>query len=394
MIFLEVFKMDSHKTESYGKALKYLLIIPGAFLFDIVVSVLIMPLLDSTATALAFLFLIFATIVAFFFAIIRTIIAFVKVSKNNDLASNEYHEKKIQEQRESKLPGADINMLYDTDYDFSATDLSNKDFANAELNGDKYDFSNSNLRSACFRNVVISGADFDGADLTGVSFEGAKINNATFRGSIIESVNFRGASLDNVIFDNVVIRNCETREMRITNSRFTQIDAAGLYTGILILIKDSTFKDSNLRNASLIGIRLSNVTFDRTDLEEANLRGTKLSQCAFNNSKMNHVFFEKAEMINSRFDRTRMSQALLDEAKIIECGFDNCELPKAHFVKSILVDVEFVDCDMKNIIANKASFGNVRTDRSNLNGASLKKAGYEKCDKYLVDQIKKSNYLA
>lgn len=366
--------MKTHEQESYGKALKYLLIIPGAIVIDIVLSILFMIILPESITAIGILFLILATIVAFVYAIIRTIVVFVRVNKNNKLASHEYCEKMRQEKERSKLRGADADMLHDTDYNYSGMDLSNKDFSNIELYSDEYDFSYCNLKSACFRNDIINGAIFDGADLTGVSFEGATIRNATFRGSIIESVNFRGASLDNVIFENVTIRNCETREIRITNSQFIQIDAEGLLTGIMILIKDSVFLNSNLRNASLSNIKFSNVTFERTDLEETNLSGAVLSNCTFNDSKMDQAYFNEAKIIGGRFDRSK--------------------LQKARFVKCGLKDVEFKDCNMKNINADKAYFENIRTESSNLQGASLKKTGYEKADENFVRQHEKSNHLA
>ncbi|HEY9880179.1 MAG TPA: pentapeptide repeat-containing protein [Leptolyngbyaceae cyanobacterium] len=172
--------------------------------------------------------------------------------------------------------------------DFSGSDLTAADFANADLRYVTFqgssllratlpnaqaafaDFSKANLGSAQLIRANLSAAHLDGASLVGADLTEAQLPNATLVGARLDQVHGSGVNLKQADLSQVEGREADLSEANLQRANLTAAD-----------LQNSRLKAVDLRWANLANANLAGANLQGTKLQGANLAGTNLQNVVF-----------------------------------------------------------------------------------------------------------------
>ena len=133
---------------------------------------------------------------------------------------------------------------------------------NRELNTERLDLNNSNLRDADLRRAKLTHAYLGSANFRDADLRSADFTNATLFGANLFRANLFGADLRRAKLTHAYLRGAD----------FTNADLSGTYLGGTYL------REANFRGANLRGTKLGSADFSGTYLNGANLREANLSK--------------------------------------------------------------------------------------------------------------------
>lgn len=178
-----------------------------------------------------------------------------------------------QEQEEKNQDLILRQLTFGENKEFHLQDYKGLDFSGLSLQG--YDFSYTD-----FRDCNLEGARLDFCRLAGVKMGSATMNNCCIRGSMLHDADFTGSDL---------------READLSYSiSFTgkDIDTDWRLTGYA----GGSFRDTDLRGASLVGCVFCGLDFRQTRLTGADFREAGLFQCRMKREQAEEVKLSKEQM--------------------------------------------------------------------------------------------------
>jgi len=161
---------------------------------------------------------------------------------------------------------------------FSASDLSESDFAGVSAQKGKFDAS------------ALRGSNFSGADLTGSSFKASDVAEANFDGANLTDCNFYTSDLTNASFKKAILVRTEFSTSDLTGAKFSDVKLVDVKLTTTDLRKTVfencsfsavDFKYCDLRGQCLDGLTFIGVKFDRSPLNEATFKGATLRNVSF-----------------------------------------------------------------------------------------------------------------
>jgi uncharacterized protein YjbI with pentapeptide repeats len=145
--------------------------------------------------------------------------------------------------------------------------LSNQDFAKAELSGVSLDqsslvganFANANLSLAIFRDADLSQANFQTTNLRQAAFYGAKSIGTDFTGANLTKAKlvyakFKGALLRKANLTNADLKFAELQQVDLTGANLSNADLSNAD------LSDANLRQANLTGANLVGAKLTGAT--------------------------------------------------------------------------------------------------------------------------------------
>lgn len=154
---------------------------------------------------------------------------------------------------------------------------------------------------------------------------------------------------------------------------------------------------SNLKNAKIIGSKLTNVGLDMSDMDGIEITLSTVTGCAYNalirnahikDSDLRDLELSGASAAGALFEDTRLNSVSLDHCDLTGAVFRRCSLAGAYAGatrRARLVDVEFIDCDLSEVSfqaadLTRAQFAGSKLTDINLNRALLDFADFSGCD--------------
>lgn len=177
-------------------------------------------------------------------------------------------------QKDTGLPGSERQLLTN----FSASSLTNSDFAGVTAHKSKFDAS------------TLIGSDFSGADLTGSSFKVSDTRNANFDGANLTDCNFSILDLADASFNKTILLRTEFNKAELVGAKFTDVTLTDVKLTMIDLRKTIfekctfngvDFKYCDLRGSSLDQLTFIGVRFDKSALNEVSFKGTTLKNVSF-----------------------------------------------------------------------------------------------------------------
>ena len=232
----------------------------------------------------------------------------------------------------------------------------------AKLNG--VNFTNAKLNKALLKNANLTNATLNGTDLTSTDFTGANLTRAQFSRNLLISTNFTGANLTAAIFLNTTASRGNLPIFRNTNLTRATLDKLEYISNLTnngnILTEltingsvrgeyDLRLEDMELRNSTLLDIRLTVST---------------LIGVNFSGSSMNNIIFDRCTI-----NRCNFQDITSNLLKFNRCVIDNC-----NFSNAKLVGVEFTECQFTTPIWTNADLTNALFTSSQLRGLNFEEA--------------------
>ena len=269
------------------------------------------------------------------------------------------------ELKEAILINADL-----TNVNFDNAGLERTNFTNATLKRAKFEnakliltnFTGANLTEANLTEAILTNVNFDNANLNSTDFTGANLTRAKFSKNILISTNFTGANLTEAIFLNTTTSSANLpifRNTNLTRATLDKLEYISKNNGNILTeltIKGSVrgeydlrLEDMELRNSTLLDIRLTVST---------------LIGVNFSGSSMNNIIFDRCTI-----NRCNFQDITSNSLKFNRCVIDNC-----NFAYAKLVGVEFTECQFTTPIWTNADLTNALFTSSPLRGLNFEEA--------------------
>ncbi|MEH6448274.1 MAG: DUF2169 domain-containing protein [Oleispira sp.] len=266
-------------------------------------------------------------------------------------------------------------------------DASNQDWACLDLSGKNLDgmnFSNCLMEQVNFSSASLIGANFEGAvlartDLTNANCTQANFNNANIGNSNCHHTNFTLCQFDQSKFSKTRFIGCSFIDTKITQPEVLEV-----------IIEDSDFSNSTIKNFPFIELTLSSVRFNNATMETCNFISSNLENCSFDhaslpstawaNTSVHNSSFISADMTSNcfvssdednpcTFSGLNFSDAILNKANL-----QNLSLSNSIFERSSLESANFAGADLSHSNLDDCKASKIILRKANLNQASLKRA--------------------
>jgi uncharacterized protein YjbI with pentapeptide repeats len=308
-------------------------------------------------------------------------------------------------------------------------DFSNRDFRSCGTLDYGYtvgaaNFENANVSGITILRSLAIGSNFTGASADDTTFSGS-IGGANFKNASLKHANFQSAALsDNCDFENLNIKpgvvfdgaNLEGADFSHANLQSTPNWCAnGSHSsappGSL------SFRNANLRNANLQGLRALDVDFTGADLTGANLYGLRASNIDFTGSDLTDATFAFVNAQQVNFTRailrganlnfadagqsqigqyTSVSQGIIGQPLPGSDGFSNYRVLGgcffSNFSNSICANGNFDHQDLTGMSLFHQLFSNSSFVGSQFGGSILNGTVFQDCDLTNADLSNTSLY--
>ena len=190
-------------------------------------------------------------------------------------------------------PGPDGRLYTYDDWitDFSGSDLTEADFAKAELSG--VSFRGASLLRANLIQVKAAYADFSEANLGSARLIDAQLNYANLRQASLVGADLTQAQLVQANLEAAQLSQATGKGMQLQGAELFQLQAreADLQDSVLI---DADLTEANLGGSHLKGADLSRAVLQGASLRGADLRGIKLFEADLKNTDFQEAVFYQA----------------------------------------------------------------------------------------------------
>ncbi len=231
------------------------------------------------------------------------------VDKMDDTEESEQEDTKFSDDREQILT------------DFSASNLTESDFAGVTLHKGKFESS------------ALRGSDFAGADLTGSKFTSSDLRDANFDGANLTDCKFSTLNLTGASFHKSIMVRTSFNKLELTGARFTDIKL----TDVNIIACD-------LRKTIFKGCSFNGVDFEHSDLRGLCLDGQTFTGVKFDGAALNNVSFKGATLKNVSF-RSQFAVTNKYYLAIKTISFDGASMDKLTYatLKGLNADLSKVN---------------------------------------------------
>ena len=200
----------------------------------------------------------------------------------------------------------------------------------------------------------------DGAILVGYDIGNSiPLCDISLRGSDLNQ-----AKLSNVDLSNTDLTGSDLSDANLTNASLTNAHLA-----------DADLSDANLTNASLTNAHLAEADLSRTDFSEA-----YLEEAVFTNADLSFADFEGADLSFSNFKRAKLFSADLPAAKLSGADLPNTDLSRVDLSDADLSDVNLSCADLSSADLPNADLSNADLPNADLSNADLPNADLSNAD--------------
>ena len=149
------------------------------------------------------------------------------------------------------------------------------------------DFSASNLTESDFAGVTLHKGKFESSALRGSDFTGADLTGSKFASSDLRDANFDGTNLTDCKFTTLVLKGASFHQSILVRTNFNKLELTGAK------FSDVKFIDVNLIACDLRKAIFEKCTFSGVDFKHSDLRGLCLDGQIFNGVKFDGAALNK-----------------------------------------------------------------------------------------------------
>ena len=250
--------------------------------------------------------------------------------------------------------------------DLSGADLSHQDLRDVDLRGAK--LVGTNLFRAKLEGAVLADADLRDAilayaDLRRTDLSRANLSAANLHRARADEASLSEATLDMAIFDETSLQRAGLDDARGKLVVMSKVDLSGasLQRSVLeqALLSGACLDDADLRHARLLKCCVMKASALQVNLAHAVVDGTSFAQSTMKRATLLGVGGEGAIFMG-----TDLADADLSFAK----------LPRAHFLQASLVRARLFSADLRGANFTRASMRRTDMTKANLMGASFRKS--------------------
>jgi uncharacterized protein YjbI with pentapeptide repeats len=226
-------------------------------------------------------------------------------------------------------------------------DLRNTDIRRADLLG-------ANLERADLRGTDLSGADLRGSNLSGANLHGAKLARSILYETNLLKANLRGANLQgaNLNRANLCGANLRAADLQQATLRAANLQGANLYKANL---QQATLKVANLCGAKLFlanlqGAKLGKANLHLSGLIGANLQGANLNGANLQGANLNAAKLQQTEVFFANLTEASLTEADLHQANLMGANLNRAVLYEANLSGANLIGANLYGtnlCDVK-----------------------------------------------
>lgn len=242
----------------------------------------------------------------------------------------------------ASLSGASFTAAVLLGAQFDGCDCTGANFGNADLTG-------ANLSGASFRNAWCQGLHADRLLASGAQFDQANLDHARLPAAQLERASFAGASAKGIDLQRAVCTGLNISQADLSASVLRGAQLNDSQAGPGTSLDGAVLDDSNIANASWMGITMKSASLIRVQAQGIDLSESDLSRARFRG----------ADLRNARFDRSDLSNADLYGANLMQASFSHSEMQFTNFESSNLYGATFQDPRI-----NGARFTGANLDRS------------------------------
>ena len=197
----------------------------------------------------------------------------------------------------SNLSGADLSKAFLFDADLSRAVLHGANLSEANLSG--ADLTDAYLSGADLSRAVLHGADLSGADLIDAYLIGADLSRAILHGADLDDGNLSGADLSEAYLIGASLSRAILHGANLSGADLTEV-----YLSRANLI-EADLSRANLSGADLIETDLSRANLSEANLSEANLSRADLIQADLSETNLGGANFSDADLSEAKNMRLR-----------------------------------------------------------------------------------------
>lgn len=302
-----------------------------------------------------------------------------------------------------KLKAADFSGLDLSGADFSAAELDGANFTNTRLAGakfnnaslahavldgaylDKADFSGANLGRARFARASCTGCVFTDANLHLTVFDEARLSNGNFANAQFIEVsapksNWTQADLSRAVFIKCALNSAKFAQAVTANASFIEcgLDAGDFSRArleatdfVTCVLDGANFDGCTAPNVRFVhGSSLRDTTFRGSDVSNASLRAMPLVNADFSGAKLDGSDLSEVTCPGGKFHRASLNGALL-----IKGQFQNAVFAEANLMQAIIQYAQLQGADLRNANLFASDLMRVVTDdATRMDAACMAKA--------------------
>jgi uncharacterized protein YjbI with pentapeptide repeats len=270
------------------------------------------------------------------------------------------------------LSGAVLDGIDLSDRPLDEVVLLDASLRNATLRGASLraaQLGGCDLRGANLDRAHLDGADLQGANLDGTSFVASSVDECDFTGASGRAAQFREATGHGALFAEGEWSEASFAAAELPGADFTEarIDGASFDEAVLPEVRlydaegKASFQGAQLDEARADGAKLAGSSFENARANESVWEGAVLEGCTFH----------AAELRGASFVRARCSEVMLGRCDLREARFREAIMAKATLIRADLLGSDFEGADLREADLRAASLHGAETWNAILEGARL-----------------------
>ncbi len=253
-------------------------------------------------------------------------------------------------------------------------DLTNADLAEMDL--DHYDLTDSDLTRADLWCANLLGANLERARLNGASLEGAGVSSATFRNTQLRGASLKDAFGTRANFDSADMTKAILADCNLSTCSFVRTTLCGA------ILDGAKCEGADFSCADLTGAKLRGAILDRAKLDHSILRGALVTELSAREAEFAQVEAEGLDWTGSILTRAffrdaHMQGSCFRDAKLPRATLVGCDLRFSDFSKTEFVATAVIRCDMRH-----SSFDGALLECANIVETDLANATLRDCRVY------------
>ncbi|QHQ15525.1 DUF2169 domain-containing protein [Pectobacterium parmentieri] len=285
------------------------------------------------------------------------------------------------------LTGADFSGMDLRGADFSKALLECADLSNCKLDG--ANFHSAMLARTELHNTSLCGCNFENASLALAQccysdFSRAHFKDTQLQEALFDHCTFAEATFTELLFRETWFTQCGFHRATLNACIFMELSLPGLDFSDAKLTK-TTFLKSTLERATFNGALLDSCSWVETQANEARFTGaTWLTSAVASGSSMNSADFtqatlrqsnlRQASLIGAVFALAKLENSDLSEADCQQTNFQRANLAGSLFVRTDFREANFTDANLIGALLQKSQLGGANFRGANLFRADLSQA--------------------
>lgn len=306
----------------------------------------------------------------------------------------------------ARLQGCNFKGQDLSGVDFTGCQLPATDFTDCKLDGTNFsrvnlegaDFTGSNFRAALLdKQTILGSANLTGQDLSGIDFSNMQLAYANLTDAKIEGTNFSEAQLEGIKLRGTKLKSAILGAgTNLSHTDFSGLDLSGMdFSGCQLAyavleganLAGTRLNGASLHKANLKGSNFRQAVFDKTtnlqnaimdglDLSELNLSGMDLQRATFIGANLQNTNLHGTDLTAANLSQSSIGLARLDpETRLQSAILQKCNLAGMDLSGRELKDVQFDESDLKGVnFSNSNLTGSIFKQATNFNRTVLKDA--------------------